>query len=84
ELEDAKRLLRNSYAFANESYSDQTGSMGFYEMIDTYRFAFDYIEAVNQITTEDIQRVAAQYLNRDRHVLVIFRPPAPQKPGHEV
>ncbi len=84
ELARTKRVLRNSYAFSNEAYSDQVGSLGFYEMIDTYRFAIDYIDAVDQVTPDDIKRVAAEYLTSDKAVLVIFRPPAPRKPGTEV
>jgi len=84
ELERSKRVLRNSYAFSNEAYSDQVGSLGFYEMIDTYRFAIDYIDAVNQVTAEDIKRVAAEYLSSDKMILVILRPPAPRGSGHEV
>jgi len=84
ELAAAKRQLRNSYAFTNEAYSDQVGSMGFYEMIDSYRFAVDYIDAVNAVTPEDIKRVAAQYFDSQKAVLVVFRPPTATKPGGEV
>ncbi|MBM3498739.1 MAG: insulinase family protein, partial [Armatimonadetes bacterium] len=83
-LTRSKRVLRNSYAFSNEAYSDQVGSLGFYEMIDTYRFAVDYIDAVDQVTAEDIRRVAAEYLTSEKAVLVIFRPPTPRQPGTEV
>jgi predicted Zn-dependent peptidase len=84
ELVRARRVLRNSYAFSNEAYSDQIGSLGFYEMIDTYRFAIDYIDAVNQVTADDVKRVASEYLSSDKAILVIFRPPAPRGSGHEV
>lgn len=84
ELADSKRVLRNSYAFANEAYSDQIGSLGFYEMIDTYRFAIEYIDAVNEITCDDIKRVAASYLTSEKAITVIFRPPTPRAPGAEV
>ena len=84
ELAQAKRQLRNSYAFSNEAYSDQVGAMGFYEVIDTYRFAIDYIDAVNEVTVDDLKNTAAKYLNPDKRVLVIFRPPAPRQPGTEV
>lgn len=84
ELTRVKRQLRNSYAFTNEAYSDQVGSMGFYEMIDTYRFAIDYIDAINAVTAEDIKRVAGRYLDPEKLVLVIFRPPSPTRPGGEV
>ncbi len=84
ELARVKRQLRNSYAFTNEAYSDQVGSMGFYEMIDTYRFAIDYIDAVNAVTVEDIKSVAERYLDPEKLVLVIFRPLSASKPGGEV
>lgn len=84
ELARIKRQLRNSYAFTNEAYSDQVGSMGFYEMIDTYHFAVDYIDAVNAVTAADVQRVAQRYLDPEKLVLVIFRPPSPTGPGGEV
>jgi zinc protease len=84
ELARAKRQLRNSYAFTNEAYSDQVGSMGFYEMIDTYRFAIEYIDAVNAVTAEDIKSVAKRYLDPQKLVLVIFRPPRASEPGGEV
>ena len=84
ELAAAKRQLRNSYAFTNEAYSDQVGSMGFYEMIDSYRFAVDYIGAVNAVTPDDIKSVAARYLDPQKAVLVVFRPPSATKPGGEV
>ena len=58
--------------------------MGFYEMIDTYRFAIDYIDAVNEVTVDNLRNTAAKYLNPDKRVLVIFRPPAPRQPGTEV
>ncbi len=84
ELAAAKRQLRNSYAFTNEGYGDQVGSMGFYQMIDSYRFAVDYIDAVNAVTPDDLKSVAARYFDPQKAVLVVFRPPAPHKPGGEV
>ncbi len=84
ELALAKRQLRNSYAFSNEAYSDQIGSLGFYEMIDTYRFAIDYIDEVDEVTVDDIKATAAKYFNPDTRVQVIFRPPAPRRPGGQV
>jgi predicted Zn-dependent peptidase len=84
QLTAAKRQLRNSYAFTNESYSDQVGSMGFYEMIDSHRFAIDYIDAVNAITPADLKSVAATYLDPQKSITVVFRPPAPTRPGGEV
>lgn len=73
-LARAKRLLRTEYAFTNESYSGQVGSLGFYDAIDTYEFAIDYIDYVNRVTAEDIQEVARKYLDPEAYTLVILRP----------
>ncbi len=74
ELSEAKRLLRAEYAFSNEAYSDQVGSLGFYEALATYHMAVDYIGEVNKISPEDIRRVARKYLLPDAYTLVIVRP----------
>jgi len=75
ELAAAKKLLRDAYAFSNETLGDQTGSMGFYESIDTYKFAIDYIDQVNKVTAKDVQRTAARYLRPDAYTLVVARSP---------
>ena len=74
ELAEAKRLLGIDYAFNNEAYSDQVGSLGFYEAIDSWRFATGYIDSVNAVTAEDISRVAQQYLGLESYTLVVVRP----------
>jgi zinc protease len=73
ELTRAKRLLYAEYAFTNESYDDQVGSMGFYASISSYRFALDYIDLVMKITPEQIQQVARQLLRADSYSLAILR-----------
>lgn len=72
ELDRAKRLLYTEYAFSNESYDDQVGSMGFYASIDNYRFALDYISQVMKITPEQLQQVAKKYLQQDGYALVLL------------
>ncbi len=79
ELDEAKRVLRISYAFSNESYTDQAGALGFYEAISTYTDAVEYIERVEAVTPEQLQEVARRYLAPDRHTLAIIRPK--QAPG---
>lgn len=84
ELARAKRLLRTEYAFGNESYAGQVGSLGFYEAIDSYEFAIDYIDQVNAVTVEDIQRVAGQMFDTDNYSMVIRRRDKDLPPGQEV
>jgi len=74
ELAETKRLLGIDYAFNNEAYADQVGSLGFYEAIDSWRFATGYIDMVNAVTAEDISRVAQKYLGLESYTLVVVRP----------
>jgi len=82
QLARAKRLIYVSYAFQNEACADQVGSMSFYESIDTYQFAVDYMDEVNRVTPEDILRVAKACLRPDSYSLVVLRSEAPA-PGQE-
>lgn len=72
ELDRAKRLLYTEYAFSNESYDDQVGSMGFYASIDSYRFALEYINTVMQVTPEQLQQVARQYLGGNNFSVAVL------------
>ena len=81
ELARAKRLVYTEYAFSNESYDDQVGSMGFYAAVDNYRFALDYINTVMQITPEQIQQVAKKYLTPGGYSLAVLHGERNQKPG---
>ncbi|MFO8078895.1 MAG: pitrilysin family protein [Armatimonadota bacterium] len=81
QLAEAKRVLRISYAFSNESFSDQAGALGFYESIDSYERAADYIETVEAVTAEQLQAVAQKYLDPDAYTLAIIRPEA--APGEQ-
>jgi zinc protease len=73
ELDRAKRLLYTEYAFTNETYDDQVSSMGFYEAIDSYKFALDYIRQVLKVTPEQLQAVAKQYLTPGSYSLALLR-----------
>ncbi|MGD9496418.1 MAG: M16 family metallopeptidase [Armatimonadota bacterium] len=79
QLDQAKRVLRIGYAFSNEAFSDQAGSLAFYEGLGDYRLAIDYIDRVNAVTPELLQQVARRYLDPNAYTLAIVRP-AP-RPG---
>lgn len=81
QVAEAKRVLRISYAFSNESFSDQVGSLGFYEALGDYRRAVDYIDTIEAVTAEKLQEVAREYLDPDAYTLAIVRPEA--APGEQ-
>ena len=76
QLAEAKRVLRISFAFSNESFRDQAGSLGFYEAISSYQSAVDYIDTIESLTAEQLQAVAQKYLDPNAYTLAIIRPEA--------
>ena len=83
ELAGVKAVIRAGYSFDNATYENQVSSMGFYEAIDSYRFAIDYISTLEALTPEDVQRVARQYLGLENYSLVIIRPKSASGPVWE-
>ena len=84
ELAYVKKLLYADYAFDNQSYPDQVGSLSFYEAIDSYKFAANYLGAVYAITPDQLQAAARQYLRDDNFSLVVIRPQGAQPEGENV
>jgi len=74
ELVKAKALLEGQYAASNETADGQAGSLGFYEVIDSYLFATDYVSRIHMVTAEDVRRVAQQYFSVGRYTMGLIRP----------
>lgn len=74
DLAEARRLIRDGYLLDNQGISGDIGSMAFYEAIDSYAFAHDYLAEVDRVTVQDIQRVARAYLGASSYILAIMRP----------
>ena len=62
------------YAFANQSYPDQVGSLAFYEAISSYRFACNYLPLVRAVTAAQLQETARKFLRDDNYTLNVIRP----------
>jgi len=76
----AKRILRGSYAMDGETYAGQASTLGFYESIESWRFAANYLANIEKVTAEQVQATARKYLSSERNVAVILKPRAPQPP----
>jgi predicted Zn-dependent peptidase len=70
ELATAKRLLAAGYAFANETPADRASTLGFYEAIDSYRTATNYLAWVMDISPQTIMATAARYVGEPAWVVV--------------
>jgi predicted Zn-dependent peptidase len=69
-----KRCWQGKYIQQSETVTGQAGALGFYEMISTYEFAVTYLNRVQQVTVEDIKRVARNYLSTTNYVQVAIEP----------
>ncbi len=57
----AKRLLSSGYAFANETPADRAATLAFYEAVDIYRSAGQYLPRVSLLGPSDVQEAASWY-----------------------
>lgn len=74
ELQFAKRELHGSFALENETYSEQASTLGYYDAIDRWQFATEYLSHVDKITAAQLQEVARKYLDPDHTITVLFSP----------
>jgi predicted Zn-dependent peptidase len=61
ELAAAKRMLTAQYAFANETPAGRVSTLGFYEAIDSYRTATQYLSRIQAVTASQLMVTAAWY-----------------------
>jgi len=76
ELTTAKRLLAAEYAFSNETAAERVATLGFYEAIDSYRLAAEYLPLLRSVTAADIARAAGSYAGEP--FWIIMRPGSEQ------
>jgi zinc protease len=48
--------------------------IGYYEALGDWRLMDSYLGGIRRVTREDVQRVARQYLNRDRRTVGVLVP----------
>ncbi len=64
ELERARRQARTLFAYSSESITNQAFWLGFAEIFADYQWFATYLECLEGVTAQDIQRVAQAYLTR--------------------
>lgn len=74
DLDRAMKQARALFAYGSESITNQGFWMGYSEMFSTYDWFTSYLEKLEQVTPESVQRVAQSYLRTQNRVLGVFIP----------
>jgi zinc protease len=74
ELQKAKNQIESAFVFGQDSIFGQAMKIGYYEALGDWRLMDSYLGGIRRVTREDVQRVARQYLNRDRRTVGVLVP----------
>jgi zinc protease len=74
ELAKALKQARALFAFGAESVTNQGYWLGATEIYDNYQWFDNYLDRLASVTTDDVQRVAQQYLARTNRTVGHFIP----------
>ncbi len=75
ELKKAKKQVLSSYIFGNQTTQRVAWKLAYDEAFTgDYNFSVKYTEAVNQVTNEDIKRLARKYLTDQTRNVVVLHP----------
>lgn len=74
EVARAVKQARALFAYGSESITNQAFWMGYSEMFATYDWFTGYLERLEKVTPQDVQRVAQTYLRPQNRVLGIYLP----------
>ena len=74
ELQKAKNLLEASFVSSQDSLFFQAMLLAQYEIAEDWRSVEQYLPAIGKVTSQDILRVAKQYLVPDNRTVSILAP----------
>jgi zinc protease len=81
EVQRAVKQARALFAYGSESISNQAFWMGYSEMFATYGWFLEYLQRLESVTPDDVQRAARAYLRPGNRVLGVYRPTGSQVEG---
>jgi zinc protease len=76
-LEEVARAVKQAralFAYGSESITNQAFWMGYAEIFDTYEWFLAYLERLEAVTPQDVQRIARTYLRPGNRVLGVYLP----------
>ncbi len=79
EIEKAKNQIEAQFVFAQDSNFYQAMLLARFELIGDWRGLDGYLPAIRAIDAADVQRVAREYLVRDRRTVGVLVPTGPAK-----
>jgi len=74
ELQKAKNLEQASFVYGQDSVFREAMELGLYQMLGDYRKVDQYLAQIDQVTADDIQRVAKAYLVKSNRTLGVLVP----------
>jgi predicted Zn-dependent peptidase len=74
ELRRAQRLLCHDFIFSTETPGQLAGLYGYYQTLATAELSAHYPHRIAQLTAEDLQRLALQYLSPERYAITLLYP----------
>lgn len=70
DLEKAKKRLLFSFMKNCETYADQAHMLGFYQSINSYSFACEYPNLVQNITLEKLKEIMKKFFKEDAYCVI--------------
>jgi zinc protease len=74
EIARAIKQARALFAYGSENISNQAFWLGFAEMFGEYDWFVNYMQSLERVTPQDIQRIAQTYLQPSRRVAGVYFP----------
>jgi zinc protease len=74
ELQKAKNQIESAFVYGQDSIFGQAMRVGYYEAVGDWRLMDGYLDGIRKVTRQDIQRVAQEYLDRDRRTVGVLIP----------
>jgi zinc protease len=74
EVARAVKQARALFAYGSESITNQGFWMGFSEMFANYDWFLSYLDALEKVASEDVQRAAQTYLRKQSRTVGVYMP----------
>lgn len=74
ELAKSSKQAQALFAYDSESITNQAFWLGYSEMFAAYDWFESYLARVSQVTVDDVERVAREYLSPTQRVIGVYQP----------